>query len=241
MNPIRYLLPFLLVCLPALAWPADAGRYPIRQIDRPLILPKRMWQERLVWNQDVPVEERSDGDVEKIQGFLPSLPVWSITDNLSWEAVPFPLFRYLVTRNNVREGRPVVDDFSLTLDGGLNGFVYSSRDGTIIASVAGLSFKLPWSGRMWSEGSGSVGFENEDPSYSVAGLGLGLQVTGRSHAVAGYTASMDLDGEYPLYHGFSLQWGTHFHPGLSLDFRFTYTVGNGDSWLSPGSTLSFQW
>jgi hypothetical protein len=232
----------LSACLPLGAWSADAARYPLRQIDRPLILPKGMWQERLTWSQAFSPEEDDPGR-ETVRGFLPNLPSWSITDNLSWAAVPFPLFRYLLTRNNIQpDVRPAVTDFSLTLDGGLLGLAYSSRDGFRMYSVLGLSFKKPWSRRLWSEGSVAAAFSNADPFTLIASTGLGIQWSERIHSVTTYTATqLFRSSGYRLYQGATQSAGINFHPGLSLDLSLGVIAGRGEVWLNPGASIAFQW
>lgn len=238
----RIALPLLIAGLSVTGWARDAGRYPVRRIDRPLILPKGMWQERLTWTQLVPVEEESLGkDAESVRGFLPNLPSWSITDNLSWAAVPFPLFQYLLTRNNIGEGRPRVDDFSLTLDGGLTGLSYSSREGTETFAILGMSFKRPWTARFWNEGSVQGGVKDADPFSLVASLEAGIQLSDRIYSLSGYTFSRVFAGKDPIFQAFTQRIGINFHPGLSLELSLSLVEGRGEFWWNPGSSISFQW
>lgn len=228
------------------AWSANAGRYPLREIDRPLILPKNLWQERLMQNSFFTSDE---GSFEKMgstpEGFMPSLPAYSLTDNLLWEAVPAPLFRYLVTRNNITaESGPAVKDFSLTLDGGLHAYVYAMGKSTFMSRL-GVSAKKPMFNRLWLQGSASTYFDNADFQAASSSVGLGFQLTDRTHLTSAYSL-VYRPGAKPgfpedLFSGLALVAGFNFSPYISLNLHGAMVMGTEHLGFNPGAALSFQW
>ncbi len=235
--------------LAAAAWPANAGRYPLRQIDRPLILPKKMWQERLSQNAYLEKEtEWFSATTNAPEGFIPNLPAYSLTDNLLWVAVPAPLFRYLITQNNITaENGPAVKDLSVTLDGGLIAFTYSPT-GTSLLSTWGASLKQPLLNWLWMEGSFSSVFDYSEFQGLGSSASLGFQLTDRTFLnTAGSLnyipdgalgSSKDSEGVVP---GLSVGAGFNFSPHISLGVHGAMAFTENRTILNPGAELSFQW
>jgi hypothetical protein len=230
----------------ASAWSAGAERLPLRQIDRPLVLPAKMWQERLVQNTVLELDNGHGGvDAETPQGFLPALPSYSFTDRLMWMAVPGPYFRYLMVGNKIDSAHGMAaKGLSLALDGGLTGIGYSSRDGFSMAASLVLNAKRPFSTRIWGEGQLGLGWSqsSEDPNAAVAfgSAGLGVQLSERLFLKTGYGLTAPVpDGSGWLQYG-TLEGGVNFTPNLSLGLQVSLVAGES-VWLNPGANLAFQW
>jgi hypothetical protein len=242
MNPLK--ASALLFCaLASSGWSAEAARQPIRQIDRPMIPPKGMWQEVLSQNTIIYIEDE-DAEVEEdlLAGFLPGLPSWSITDNLQWTFLPAPMFRYLITRNNINaENGPVVDDLSLTVEGGLSSIGYSSREGAIINMQLGMSAKKPALDWLWLEGAVQTYYSNREPVIIGAAAGAGFQITDRTHATATYALSLPIEDTFEFVHVGTVAFGANFTRNLSLELKTSMLVGSRTSILNPGANLVFYW
>ena len=232
-----------------LAWSANAGRYPTRQIDRPLILPRKMWQENLVQNSVFHLaDESAYYPYDQPVGFLPTLPAYSQTDNLMWAALPAPLFRYLVTHNNITaENGPAVKDFSLTLDGGVTGFAYSAR-ATAFFTTWGFSAKKPMLNWLWWEGNFQSTLDYLELSGLGGTVGLGFQLTHRMHMVSHYSLNFfpemenrnDGDAE-GVYHSLSLLAAVNFNSNISLGCQSALVAGSESLVWNPGAFLEFHW
>ncbi len=234
----------------AVAWSRDADRYPLREIDRPLILPKKMWQELLVQNTVIHVENGSpivDNDV--LFGFLPYLPSYSITDNLEWMYLPAPIFKYLLTHNNINpENGPIVTGLSVTVEGGLSALV-SSYEGTHFYSNFGVSAKKPtlhwlwWTGDMLAycqdlnissmEFVNGLGFQLTDRAYGKLDYGIGYLIKGGAQRL--------YQGENQFYQTGTIAFGENFTSNLSLNFKVSLVLGLYVITINPGASLAFQW
>lgn len=248
-NRMRFLAALALF-LAAAAWSRDPGRYPIRQIDRPLVLPAKMWQERLIQN-NVIVLEGEDGSTETLQGFWPGLPAYSFTDRLMWLAIPAPYFRYLLIGNLIdsAHGR-AAKGLSLAMDAGIIGFAYSQRDGWTLTGALGLNAKVPLSSRLWGEGQlGLVpSWNSEKPDKHIASgsVGLGIQVSDRFFLKPTYGLNLAFgdrpSSEQPSWEHFgTLEAGVNLNPSLSLGFQVSVATDGGRVLLNPGANLAFQW
>ncbi len=242
MNLIKSVVPLVLSTM-AWAWTADSARYPIREIDRPLILPKKMWQEQLFQNTIIHIDNgKLNLDPDAVVGFLPLLPSWSITDNLEWTYLPAPLFKYLLTRNNINtENGRVAKGLSVTVGGGLSAVTSSSRDGTYVNYNFGLEAKRPILAWLWWEGTLQSYYKNVNLNTIAGGGGIGWQITDRMYAKANYDLTNLYEGGYRVYHGGSIVFGTNFTPNISLQFSAAAAAGSKALIFNPGGVLSFQW
>jgi hypothetical protein len=229
----------------AAAWSAGAERYPLRQIDRPLVLPAKMWQERLIQNSVI-VLEGEDDYTEPLQGFWPGLPAYSFTDRLMWLAIPAPYFRYLLIGNTIDSphGRAAVG-LSLAVDAGLIGAVYSQRDGTSILGTFGFNAKRPFSSRVWGEGQlGTVSSWNSykaDEHILSGSAGLGFQVSERMYLKPTYGLNLTVAEGHSFSHFGTLEAGVNFTPNLSLGLQVSLAYEDDKTLFNPGANLAFQW
>jgi hypothetical protein len=249
----RTLIQALVLFLSATAWPSGADRYPLRQIDRPLVLPAKMWQERLIQNSVVELSDvYRNTETEPLQGFFPSLPSYSFTDRWMWMAVPAPYFRYLLIGNNIDSVQgPAAKGLSLALDGGVTGLVYSRRDASSIVGTLGLTAKRPLSSWAWTEGRLDLGAslsseDDGDVKNTFSGsAGLGIQASDRIFFKPTYGLILPFGDESISTETSSLHYGTleagmNFTPNLSLGFQVSLIEGE-NLWLNTGANLAFQW
>lgn len=241
MNPWKPIMLLSLAFVTA-AWPADAGRYPSRQIDRPLIPPKHMWQEFLYQNTVIHIEDESTYvDEDLVAGFLPSLPSWSITDNLQWTFLPAPMFKYLITRNNINtQNGPVVKDFSMTVEGGISAMVFSN-EGTDVQYQLGMSAKKPVLDWLWLEGTVQSYYHDQSLRSLATATGLGFQFTDRFYGTSIYTMTHMYEGGYRIYQTGAAALGVNFTQNLSLETKVSLLVGSRTTTLNPGAQLAFNW
>jgi hypothetical protein len=243
----RSLIPALILFLSAAAWSAGAYRYPLRQIDRPLVLPAKMWQERLIQNSVIDLDHpQDDQTTESLQGFWPTLPSYAFTDRLMWVAIPAPYFRYLLIGNPIDSAHGMAArGLSLALEGGLTSIGYSSREGSILIGALGLLAKRPLSSRVWGEGNLGLGSgwysEGADVNIMTGSAGLGFQVSDRLFLRQDFGVSLALDelSDTILYG--TLEAGANLTSNLSLGLHVSLLSLDGSAILNPGANLAFQW
>lgn len=232
---------FCLVMISA-GWSADAGRYPIRQIDRSLVPPKHMWQEVLLQNTVMHIEDESiyvDEDV--IAGFLPLLPSLSMTDNLQWTFLPAPMFKYLLTQNNSAAGNgSSVKEFGLAVEGGLSALQFSPKGADFLYSL-GLTAKKPTLDWLWLEGKVHSFYHDLSLQSLIASGGLGFQFSERMYSTATYSLTHMFEDGYRIYHGGAVALGTNFNRNISLELKASAVIGSKALTLNPGAHLAFNW
>ncbi len=240
-NNFALKLTLTIVSIALNAWTSDSHRLPIREIDRSLILPKHMGRESLIQNSIIDLNDESAKSDETTVGFIPSLPSYSLTDNLLWEAIPVPLFRYLLTHNNINlENGSTVKNLSVTLDGGMTSFVITP-EGSTVGSTLGFSAKKPLLNWLWSEGNVKSFFENMELLSLGSSLGLGWQISDKSYLISSYNLQhIFLKGDR-LYHGLTLEAGVNFNSNITFAFHLSEIFGTKKQILNPGATLSLQW
>jgi len=238
----NYLIYAFTALATATCWSANANRFPVQQIDRNLVLPRHTWQASLIQSTQFNTEGSSRVVDDNIpEGFFPTLPTYSLTDNLMWLGIPLPYFRYLCTHNNVSSdtSKPAAG-LRLALDFGLTAVAFSSV-GHSVVSTFGLSAKKTFNRSLWWEANAHAYVDNLDFYSAVLSPSLGYQIGQKSFATSTYTLTQIFDNRYKLGHTFKLGVGTNFTSNISIGLNGSLEFYEDTMTLRSNSYLSFQW
>jgi hypothetical protein len=215
---------------------ATKQRLGTQDIYRPITLPKNTWQTHASVGGGINYVNDSSRVIDYLNwqsllltGFLPN---YGITENLTWDLVPFPTFTYLITRNGVNETNgPSVKGLSLAVAGGIDGFDYSHGRVDMWDGVVRLLGKKPLTDFLWLDGQ--IKFEHISNSYwdTVSshgnnlgmGLGTGLQLTNRTSLKYSYWGSHNLNGG-AFFHYFTVSLNCNLNSYFSLGASITPSI-----------------
>ncbi len=231
----------LCLCLPTV-WAKNAGRLTLREVDRPLVMPKGIWQEGLLLSTHQQLYEGStDTANSEVAGFLPSLPSWSITDRLTWISMPAPYFEYLlIGQTTLSDTGHAVPGFNLSLRGGITTVGYSSRDGFVVAGGAQLRSKQPFLERLWLANALGFTWDSQDHNTVLGRVDLGWQCSARTYLATRYAATYLLKSEESL-HLLAVEMGVHFTPNISLLMQPGALIDHREPYAIFQSAINFQW
>ena len=158
------------------------SRLPVREIDRPLLMPKGVWQVSPDCG-GVSVAKDFSGTY---RGYVsaPSPVTWlvssvAVTDRVALSMLPFPYVKVLMTSSDIgRRPDGAVCRFAMAYEGGLSGLSIREVTNVSLDARLGLSTKLLLTGNLWHQQHFSFSWYSRFQSMVINEI-LGLQVTDR--------------------------------------------------------------
>jgi len=254
LNPIHTRYAALLILLTCVTSYSARPLLSVRQIDRPLTNPAKMWQLSQVGMYDFDVKngEWNASPASLISFLIPYAPRYSFTDKLEMPFFPFPELRISLIRK-VKSGTKQfntpdtlkIEGFNLAARVGASGFSYSERSGLTILTDAIAEMKIVVNHTLWlADNLGLFIRFNEGSQDFFAGniFGVGLQATNRLAVKTSFSVNIPFKENPKVWIGYpdlTIFWNYNSYFGVSFSGGYTeYNEWKGASFLIR---FQFQW
>jgi hypothetical protein len=204
---------------------------PLREIDRPMILPRGLWQ--MTANAPFGFEYKERRIVS--DGGQPPQPIGMIPRRALSRRIEFPAFAFPYLRclfSNYDIGDTVMgvrNNFAMTISSGIDALTFYGLEGMGVSMVSAVQAKWTPSQRYWYEGELRGVISSLGQSSGTLGVLLGMQLSQK------LSATIELIGR-GVYHGDTFaKNNTSYAAGVPLGMQYHFNT----SWSASVSITPF--